>query len=99
MKLAVMRVEKGEVIVASLISGHIEGTGRYKLLAKKKTDGVIEWAHFTERDSGLKENVYRGEVRSDEELNLVMEIMNRHLKKIFGLHAEMKQGVCEVRMR
>jgi hypothetical protein len=37
-------------------------------------------------------------VRSDEELKLVMEIMNRHLKKIFGVHAEMKQGVCEVRM-
>lgn len=98
MKLAVMHVEKGEVIVASLISGHIEGTGRYKLLAKKKRDGVIEWAHFTERDTGLKENVYRGEVRSDEELRLVMEIMNRHLKKIFGLEAEMKQGICEVRM-
>jgi DNA-binding PadR family transcriptional regulator len=94
MKLAVMKVEKGEVIVASLVSGHIEGTGWYKLLAKKKKDGLIEWAHFTERDNGLKENVYRGEVRGSDELQHVMEIMNRHLKRIFGEHAEMKQGIC-----
>ena len=58
MKLAVMSVEKGEEIVAALISGHIPGTGYYKLLAKKKKDGLIEWAHFTERDNGQKENVF-----------------------------------------
>jgi hypothetical protein len=89
MKLAVMNVEKGEEIVASLVSRHIAGTGWYKLLAKKKKNGVIEWAHFTERDNGIKENVYRGEVKDDEELRLVMSIMNKHLTRVFGEHAVM----------
>ena len=90
MKLAVMSVEKGEEIVAALISGHIPGTGYYKLLAKKRRDGSIEWAHFTERDNGQKENVYRGEVKDDEELQLVMSIMNKHLVRVFGEEAVMK---------
>ena len=89
MRLAVMSVEKGEEIVAALLSGHIPGTGYYKLLAKKKNDGLIEWVHFTERDNGLKENVYRGEVKDDEELQLVMSIMNKHLVRVFGEGAEM----------
>ena len=91
MKLAVMKLERGEEMIASLMSGHIAGTGRYKLLAKKKNNGLIEWAHFTERDNGLKENVYRGEVRDDEELETVMMIMNKHLKKVFGEEAEMSR--------
>ena len=89
MKLAVMKLERGEEMVASMMSGHISGTGRYKLIAKKRIDGLIEWAHFTERDNGLRENVYRGEVKDARELETVMMIMNKHLKKVFGDHAEM----------
>ena len=96
-QFAVMSIEKGEEITAALVSGHIPGTGRYKFLAKKRKDGKYEWAHFTERDSGTKENVYRGEVNNKEELKLVLEIMNRNLKKIFGTLAEMKDGMPEFR--
>jgi hypothetical protein len=96
-QIAVLNVEKGEVIVAALVGGHVEGCGRYKFPAKKKKDGRIEWAHFMQRDNGLKEKVYRGEVGSQKELDVVLEIMNNNLSGIFGKHAEMKQGIPEFR--
>lgn len=96
-QFAVMNIEKGEEITIAVVSGAIPGTGRYKFLAKKKKNGQYEWAHFTERENGLKENVYRGEVKNEKELKLVLEIMNRNLKKIFGNNAEMKQGIPEFR--
>ncbi|HEX6845891.1 MAG TPA: hypothetical protein VF144_02880 [Chitinophagaceae bacterium] len=96
-QFAVMNIDKGEEIMSALVSGHIAGTGRYKFLAKKRKDKVIEWAHFVERDNGLKEKVYRGEVKDEKELTLVLEIMNRNLAKIFGAHAEMKEGLPEFR--
>ncbi|MGQ0738336.1 MAG: hypothetical protein ACT4OJ_04685 [Bacteroidota bacterium] len=94
-QFAVMNVEKGEEIVAALVSGHIPGTGRYKSLAKKNKKEKYEWAHFTERDNGLKENVYRGETKDTKELKQVLEIMNRNLKRIFGDKAEMKESIPE----
>ena len=97
-KLAVMNLDKGEEIISMLVGGHIKGTGRYKFLAKKKLNGRYEWAHFTERDNGNKENVYRGEVKTEKELNLVIEIMNKNLHAIFGEHARMVQGYPEFRM-
>lgn len=96
-QFAVMNIEKGEEIAVALVSGHIPGTGRYKFLAKKKKDGKYEWAHFKERDNGMKEGVYRGEVNDKKELKLLLEIMNSNLKKIFGAHAEMKEGIPEFR--
>ena len=95
--MAVMHVDKGEEIVIGLVSGNIPGSGRYKFLAKKNKAGIYEWAHFIERDSGLKEKVYRGEVKTKEELKTVLEIMNRNLIKIFGANAEMKEGIPEFR--
>jgi hypothetical protein len=83
MKLAVMHVEKGEVIVASLISGHIEGTGRYKLLAKKKKDGTFSWVHFIQRLNGNKDIVFRGEAKDQAQLNTLLEVANGKLQAIF----------------
>jgi hypothetical protein len=83
--MAVMNVDKGEEIVGGWASAHIPQVGVYKLLAKKRVDGVIEWAHFVQRDSGLKEKVYRGEVESREKLDEVLEIMNGQLKRVFGV--------------
>lgn len=96
-QLAVMNIEKGEEIIKALVSGHIVGTGRYKFLAKKRKDKKYEWAHFVERDNGLKEKVYKGEVKNEAELKLVLDIMNKNLVKIFGPQAEMKQGIPEFR--
>ena len=96
-EFAVMNVEKGEEIISALVSGHINGTGRYKFFAKKRKDNKYEWAHFVERDNGLKEKVYRGEVNNETELKLVLDIMNKNLVKIFGPNAEMNQGIPEFR--
>lgn len=94
---AVMNIEKGEEIIIAVVSGAIPGTGRYKFLAKKKKNGLYEWTHFTERETGIKENVYKGDVKTEKELNLVLEIMNKNLKKIFGDNGEMKNGMPEFR--
>jgi hypothetical protein len=83
-QMAVMNVEKGEEVVGGWASAHIPQVGVYKLLAKKCKDGVIEWAHFVQRDSGLKDKVYRGEVETHEKLDEVLEIMNKHLLRVFG---------------
>lgn len=96
-EIAVMNIEKGEEIVMAVVSGVIPGTGLYKFLAKKKKNRMYEWAHFKERETGSKENVYRGEVKTEKELNLILEIMNKNLRKIFGDNAAMKNGMPEFR--
>ena len=80
-----MNVDKGEEIIGGWASAHIPQVGIYKLLAKKRADGIVEWAHFVQRDSGAKEKGYRGEVESREKLDEVLEIMNGQLKRVFGI--------------
>ena len=94
---AIMEVLKGETIVTGMVSGHIPGTGRYKFLAKKKLNGKIEWAHFIERDNGMKEKLYRGEVKDRKELELLLQLTNKTLVKVFGEKAELKKGIAECR--
>ena len=84
-QIAVMNVEKDEEIVSGWATVHIPQVGIYKLLGKQRMDGVIEWAHFVQRDSGLKEKVYRGEVESREKLDEVLGIMNKQLQRVFGV--------------
>jgi hypothetical protein len=90
--VAIMNLCKGEEIAAIMMSGQIPGTGHYKLLAKKRIDGRFEWAHFVQRANGYKEKMYKGEVESEDELKILIDIMNKHLIKIFGPNAEMKPG-------
>ncbi len=92
-----MKIEKGEEIAMAVISRHIAGTGRYKFLAKKRRDNTYEWVHFKERDHGRKEGVYQGEAKDEKELKMVFELMNKNLVRIFGPHAEMKEGIPEFR--
>ncbi|MBU4225626.1 MAG: hypothetical protein KKC71_07375 [Chloroflexi bacterium] len=90
-QMAVMNVDEGEEIAGGWASPHIPQVGIYKLLAKKKRDGSFEWAHFVQRDNGLteqvlrKEKVYRGQVKSREQLDEVLEIMNKNLHKFLGV--------------
>jgi hypothetical protein len=83
--MAVMNVDEGEEIVGGWATPQIPGTGIYKFLAKKRKDGVIEWAHFIQRDNGSKERVMRGEVESREKLDEVVEIANKNLGRLFGV--------------
>jgi len=85
---AVLTVAAGEEVVAGRATAHIPQVGIYKLLAKKKVDGSIEWAHFVERDSGLKENVLRGTVSTLAEFDLVIDVVSNNLLRIFGVTME-----------
>jgi hypothetical protein len=84
-KIAVMNIEEGEEILAGRATAHIPQVGIYKLLAKKKADDTIEWAHFVERDNGLKEKVMRGTVNSHVEFDIVIDTVNNNLRKTFGV--------------
>lgn len=84
-KLAVMNVDKDEEIVGGWATAHIPGTGIYKLIAKKRVDGVIEWAHFIQRDSGAKEVIFRGEAAARSQLDTVIEVANENLHRLFGV--------------
>lgn len=63
----------------------IPQVGIYKLLAKKKADGTIEWAHFVQRDSGVKERVMRGTVKTPEEFTVVKDAIDSNLRRIYGV--------------
>ncbi len=83
--IAVMNIEEGEEIFAGRTTPNIPQVGTYKLLAKKKADGTIEWAHFVQRDNGLKERVIRGTVRTPDEFNIVIDAVDNNLRRIFGI--------------
>jgi hypothetical protein len=87
-QMAVMNVDEGEEIVGGWATVGISQTGIYKLLAKRRKDGVIEWAHFIQRDDGTRDRVMRGEVNSREQLDEVVEIANRNLQKLFGVRLQ-----------
>jgi hypothetical protein len=84
-QMAVMTIEKGEEILDGHATAGIPQVGVYKLLAKKKMDDTIEWAHFVERDNGVKEKVIRGTVKSLDELDIVIDTVNKNLRRIFGV--------------
>jgi len=81
---AVMNVDKGEKIAGAWITPHLEGIGVYKIIAKKKADGTCEWAHFVQRDNGVKEKVTRGTLESPDRLPDLVEAHNRGLHTAFG---------------
>lgn len=81
---AVMNVEKGEEIAGVWVTLPVPQIGTYKLLAKKKTDGTCEWAHFVQRANGSKEKVYRGTVENPARLADVVVALNRALHTAYG---------------
>ena len=83
-KLAVMNLESDEELAGFWISPAIPGTGVYKLIAKKKVDGVYEWAHFIQRVDGRRDVVLRGMAASREQLDQVVATADRNLRKFFG---------------
>ncbi len=81
---AILNIDEGEEIACACASAHIPQTGIYKFLAKKTKEGKYQWAHFVQRENGVKEKIYRGETETREQLDEVLAIMNRNLKKFFG---------------
>ena len=96
-KRAIMTLDKGENIVGMWVTPLIPETGFYKLFAKQKTDGTIEWAHLLQREDGTKELMFRGTVKSKKELNKVLDASNSNLQRIFG--ATIKLNVAEAEFR
>ncbi len=84
-QIPLMNIGKDEEIFAGRVSPHIPEVGVYKILAKKKADGTIEWAHFVQRDDGLKDRVMRGTVNNREEFNIVIDTVDKNLRRIFGV--------------
>ena len=84
-QIAVMNIVEGEEFFGGWATPHIPQVGIYKLLAKKKVDGTIEWAHFVQRDNGLKERVIRGSVKAPAELDIVTDTANNNLRRVFGV--------------
>ena len=85
---AIMDIDEGEDIVGGWATKHIPQVGAYKLLVKRRKDGKMEWAHFIQRDNGLKERVTRGELENQKQLDELLEITNRNLKKFFGVELQ-----------
>lgn len=80
-----MHVEKGEEISGMWVSSHVPGIGVYKLMAKKRLDGVCEWVHFQQREDGSKKILFRGNVESEVRLTDVLETMNITLARVYGV--------------
>lgn len=94
---AIMTLDEGENIVGMWVTPLIPETGFYKLFAKQKTDGTIEWAHLLQREDGTKELMFRGTVKSKKELNKVLDASNSNLQKIFD--PSIKLNVAEAEFR
>jgi hypothetical protein len=84
-EMAMMAIDEGEEIAGAWITPYIPEVGMYKLLAKKKKDGTFAWIHFIQRLNGSKDRVMRGTTENEAQLNEVIEIANRNLKKIYGV--------------
>lgn len=82
--MAIMNIEKGEEILGGWITPHIPEIGIYKLLAKKKADQTVEWAHFVQRDDGRKDSLYRGTVENADRIADVIKAINNALHKAYG---------------
>jgi hypothetical protein len=81
---ALMALAKGEEIAGTWTTPVVPEIGFYKLLAKRRTDGVCEWVHFVQRADGSKDKVYRGTVESKEHLPDVVAAINSALRTAHG---------------
>lgn len=90
---AIMEVHAGEEFVGGWVTPHINGTGLYKLVAKKRRDGKIEWTHFIQRDNGVREPVFNGTVDSTAQLQTVLELANKNLSHTFGVHIQLRTAL------
>lgn len=94
--LAIMNIEKGEEILGGWVTPHIPEIGIYKLLAKKKADQTVEWAHFVQRDDGRKEKLYRGTVEDAARIADVIQAINNALHKAYGPEISLHPAEADV---
>ena len=83
-QFAVMSVGRGETIAGIWVAPPITDIGTYKLVAKQKSNGSCEWAHFVQRWDGRRDKVYRGTVECSDHLEDVLTAINAALRRTFG---------------
>ena len=82
---AVMNVDKGESIEGLWATPHIPQIGVYKLVVKKRTDGIFEWVHFQHCLDGTRKVLFRGELETKVRIADVLEVANKNLHNVFGV--------------
>ena len=82
---AVMSVDKGESIEGLWATPQIPQIGVYKLVVKKRTDGIYEWAHFQHRLDGTRKVLLRGELETKLRIADVLEAANKTLRNVYGV--------------
>jgi hypothetical protein len=82
---AVMNVDKGESIEGLWATPQIPQIGVYKLVVKKRADGIFEWAHFQHRLDGTRKVLCRGELESKVRIADVLDAANKTLLKVYGV--------------
>lgn len=95
---AIMEIHAGEELVGGWVTPHINGSGLYKPVAKKRRDGKIEWAHFIQRDNGVREPVLNGTVDRAAQLQTVLELANKNLSRTFGAHIQLRTSLLDSRL-
>ncbi len=95
-QFAVMTLAEGEEIAGMWITKPVPNSGLYKLIAKKRVDGKYEWAHFIHRPDGRKEVILRGQAENPEQLEQLIEIVNRNLRQILGPDLKLEPAAIEV---
>ena len=86
---AVLASEEGDEIAGLYVSPKIENIGIYKLIVLKRKSGKYEWANFVERDNGNRDNVYRGEFDSPEQMEILVSSINKALNTAYGPAAKL----------
>ncbi len=82
---AVMHIEKGEEVAGMGATPQIPHVGVYKLIAKKRADGKIEWVHFQHRPDGTRKVLFRGELESRAHVTDVLDGTNKTLTRVHGV--------------
>jgi hypothetical protein len=82
---AVMNVDKGESIEGLWTTPQIPQIGVYKLVVKKRVDGVFEWVHFQHRLDGTRKVLFRGELETKLRIADVLESANKTLRNVYGV--------------
>jgi hypothetical protein len=82
---AVMSVDKGESIEGLWATPQIPQIGVYKLVVKKRVDGVFEWVHFQHRLDGTRKVLFRGELETKLRIADVLDAANKTLRNVYGV--------------
>lgn len=80
-----MQIDKDESIEGLWATPQIPQIGVYKLIVKKRKDGIFEWVHFLHRLDGTRKVLFRGELEAKIRIADVLEAANKTLRNVYGV--------------